>query len=65
MNCVEDLKFRGLIKDVSDPKIFDMLNNEKVTFYIGTDPTADSLHIGHLSTFLICKRLQDRQVKEQ
>lgn len=59
MNCVEDLKFRGLIKDVSDPKIFDMLNNEKVTFYIGTDPTADSLHIGHLSTFLICKRLQE------
>ena len=59
MNCVEDLKFRGLIKDVSDPKIYDMLNNEKVTFYIGTDPTADSLHIGHLSTFLICKRLQE------
>lgn len=59
MNCVEDLKFRGLIKDVSDPKIFDMLNNEKVIFYIGTDPTADSLHIGHLSTFLICKRLQE------
>ena len=59
MNCVEDLKFRGLIKDVSDPKIFDMLNNEKVTFYIGTDPTSDSLHIGHLSTFLICKRLQE------
>ena len=59
MNCVEDLKFRGLIKDVSDSKIFDMLNNEKVTFYIGTDPTADSLHIGHLSTFLICKRLQE------
>ena len=59
MNCVEDLKFRGLIKDVSDPKIFDMLYNEKFTFYIGTDPTADSLHIGHLSTFLICKRLQE------
>ena len=57
MTLYEDLKWRGLIKDVTDPKIEEKLNNEKVTFYIGTDPTADSLHLGHLSSFLISTRL--------
>ena len=57
MNCYEDLKWRGLIQDISDKKLIDKLNNEKLTFYIGTDPTADSMHIGHYSSFLICKRL--------
>ena len=57
MNLYEDLKWRGLIQDISDPKLIDMLNNEKLTFYIGTDPTADSMHIGHYSSFLISKRL--------
>ena len=43
MNLYEDLMYRGLIKDFSDPELKDKLNNEKLTFYIGTDPTADSL----------------------
>ena len=57
MTCYEDLKWRGLIQDISDEKLIDKLNNEKLTFYIGTDPTADSMHIGHYSSFLISKRL--------
>ena len=57
MNCFEDLKWRGLIKDISSPELEKKLNNEKVTFYIGTDPTADSMHIGHFSSFLIATRL--------
>lgn len=57
MNCYEDLEWRGLIKDVSSPELRNKLNNEKLTFYIGTDPTADSMHIGHFSSFLIASRL--------
>ena len=59
MGIYEELEWRGLIKDVSDPSIKDKLNAGGVTFYIGTDPTGDSLHIGHYSSFLICKRLKD------
>ena len=57
MNCYEDLKWRGLVQDISDEALIDKLNNESLTFYIGTDPTADSMHIGHYSSFLISKRL--------
>lgn len=57
MNLYEDLKWRGLIQDISDEALIDKLNNESLTFYIGTDPTADSMHIGHYSSFLISKRL--------
>lgn len=57
MNLVEDLKYRGLIKDISSPELEKKLNEEKLTFYIGTDPTADSMHIGHFSSFLIATRL--------
>lgn len=57
MNLYEDLKWRGLIQDISDEGLINKLNNEKLTFYIGTDPTADSMHIGHYSSFLISKRL--------
>lgn len=57
MNCFEDLEWRGLIKDVSSPVLRKKLNEEKLTFYIGTDPTADSMHIGHFSSFLIASRL--------
>ncbi len=58
MNCYEDLKYRGLIKDMTNNEDFiEKLNNGGMTFYIGTDPTADSLHLGHLSSFLICERL--------
>ena len=57
MTCFEDLKYRGLIKDISSPELENKLNNESITFYIGTDPTADSMHIGHFSSFLIATRL--------
>ena len=57
MTCFEDLKYRGLIKDISSPDLEKKLNEESLTFYIGTDPTADSMHIGHFSSFLIATRL--------
>ncbi len=57
MNIYEDLKWRGLIQDISDEELIDKLNEGGLTFYIGTDPTADSMHIGHYSSFLISKRL--------
>ncbi len=57
MTLFEDLKWRGLIKDISSPDIEKKLNEESLTFYIGTDPTADSMHIGHFSSFLIAARL--------
>jgi len=57
MNLYEELKWRGLIQDISSPELIDKLNNGSLTFYIGTDPTADSMHIGHYSSFLISKRL--------
>ena len=59
MGIYEELEWRGLIKDVSSPEIKDKLNKGGLTFYIGTDPTGDSLHIGHFSSFLISKRLKD------
>lgn len=58
MTLYEDLVWRGLIQEMSNPELKDKLNNEKLTFYIGTDPTADSLHIGHYSSFLLAKRLK-------
>ena len=57
MTLVEDLKYRGLIKDISSEELEKKLNEEELTFYIGTDPTADSMHIGHFSSFLIATRL--------
>ena len=59
MKIFEELKWRGLIQDISSPELEEKLNNGGMTFYIGTDPTADSLHIGHYSSFLITKRLAD------
>ena len=57
MTFFEELKWRGLVKDISSPEIEDKINNEKVTFYWGTDPTADSLHLGHYSSLVTAKRL--------
>ncbi len=57
MTLYEDLKWRGLIQDISSEELIDKLNEGGLTFYIGTDPTADSMHIGHYSSFLISKRL--------
>lgn len=59
MTLMEELKWRGLIKDISSPELEEKLNKGGMSFYIGTDPTADSLHVGHLSSFLISKRLKD------
>lgn len=59
MTLYEELEWRGLIKDQTSPEIKKLLDEGEVTFYIGTDPTGDSLHIGHLSSFLICKRLAE------
>ena len=58
MNIYEDLVYRGLIKDISSPDLKEKLNNGGLTFYIGTDPTGDSMHIGHFSSFLIATRLK-------
>ena len=60
MNLIEELKWRDLIFDVTDPDIANVLEKQSVTFYVGVDPTADSLHIGHLISYLVSKRLQDR-----
>lgn len=57
MTLYEELTWRGLIQDISSEEIIDKLNEGGLTFYIGTDPTADSMHIGHYSSFLISKRL--------
>ncbi len=53
----EELKWRGLIKDTAGDDIEDKINNGEITFYLGTDPTADSLHLGHYSSFMTAKRL--------
>ena len=58
MTFFEDLKWRGLIKDISSPDLEELLNKGGLTFYIGTDPTGDSLHIGHFSSFLMATRLK-------
>ncbi len=60
MNLIQELKWRDLIFDVTDPSIEQFLEENKVTFYVGADPTADSLHVGHLISYLVSKRLQDR-----
>ncbi len=58
MKCYDDLVYRGLIKDRTNNEDFiEKLNAGGMTFYIGTDPTADSLHIGHYSSFITAKRL--------
>ena len=59
MQIYEELKARGLIAQVTDEeKIRELVNNGKATFYIGFDPTADSLHVGHFMALCLMKRLQ-------
>ena len=59
MTCYEELVRRGLIAQVTDEKeISSMIDNGKATFYIGFDPTADSLHVGHFMALCLMKRLQ-------
>ncbi len=59
MKIYDELVWRGLVQDISSPELIDKLNEGGLTFYIGTDPTADSMHIGHYSSFLISKRLKN------
>ena len=57
MTLYEELKWRGLIKDVAGEDLDKILNGKPITFYWGTDPTADSLHLGHYSSLVTAKRL--------
>lgn len=59
MTFYEELEQRGLIADVSSPELKDLLNNKKIAFYIGYDPTAKSLQIGNLFTIITMRRFQD------
>ncbi len=59
MTCYEELQARGLIAQVTDEKeIKELVDTGKATFYIGFDPTADSLHVGHFMALCLMKRLQ-------
>ena len=59
MGVYEELQARGLIAQVTDePEIRELVNNGKAVFYIGFDPTADSLHVGHFMALCLMKRLQ-------
>ena len=59
MKIYEELEARGLIAQVTDKdEIRELINNGKAIFYIGFDPTADSLHVGHFMTLVLMKRLQ-------
>lgn len=60
MNTYEELKARGLIAQVTDEELIkDLINKGEAVFYIGFDPTADSLHVGHFMALCLMKRLQD------
>ena len=57
MKLYEELKWRGVIKDEAGEDLQKKLDDEQITFYWGTDPTADSLHLGHYSSLVTAKRL--------
>ncbi len=60
MGIYEELQARGLIAQVTDEEVIrELVNNGKATFYIGFDPTADSLHVGHFMALCLMKRLQE------
>lgn len=58
MTFFEELQWRGLVKDISSPELENKLNQGGLKFYIGADPTAESLHIGQFPTFLMVERLK-------
>ena len=61
MTLYEELQARGVLAQLTDEKeIAELINAGKATFYIGFDPTADSLHVGHFMALLLMKRLQER-----
>ena len=57
MKLYDELKARGLVAQITDEEIIDVINEGKATFYIGFDATADSLHVGHLLQILIIRRM--------
>ena len=57
MTLFEELEWRGLVKDTAGDDLADKINSKNITFYWGTDPTADSLHLGHYSSLVTAKRL--------
>ena len=57
MTLIEELKYRELLFAVTDEILEEVLEKNQVTFYLGADPTGDSLHVGHLVTYLVAKRL--------
>ena len=58
MKLFDELKWRGMIQDVSSPEVEKMINEGNVTFYWGTDPTADSLHIGHYTNLVLARNFK-------
>lgn len=65
MKIYEELQARGLLAQLTDAdEIRDLINNGKATFYIGFDPTADSLHVGHFMALCLMKRLQIEEPEE-
>ena len=58
MTLYEELQARGLVAQITDNEIIDLINNGKATFYIGFDCTADSLTAGHFMALTLMKRLQ-------
>ena len=58
MKLYDELRWRGMIQDVSSPEIEKMINDGCVTFYWGTDPTADSLHIGHYTNLVLARNFK-------
>ena len=58
MTLFEELQWRGLVHSITDESVIEKINNGGCTFYLGTDPTGDSLHVGHLLVFILAKRLE-------
>ncbi len=58
MTLYEELQWRGLIHAVTDEGVIEKLNRGELTFYLGADPTGDSLHVGHMLVYLFAKRLE-------
>lgn len=60
MKIYDELKFRGIVaQSTNEEKVENMINDQKITFYMGCDPTADSLHVGHFVQLMVISRLQE------
>ncbi len=60
MKIYDELKFRGIVaQSTNEEKVENMINEQKITFYMGCDPTADSLHVGHFVQLMVISRLQE------